>query len=126
MSGDEQQILNLFQDGDRALIAAHVAELERIYADDYLQYDESGKACDRKELIRRLTSGERRFLSMKSIGRQIRLLGENLAIVHGSEEDEINQDGRRCLVNYLYMDVVMKRDGRWQIVASQLAKRTGM
>jgi hypothetical protein len=46
MSSDEQQILELFQDGDRALMTASVVELERIYADDYLQYDESGQACD--------------------------------------------------------------------------------
>jgi hypothetical protein len=41
---DEQEILQLFEDGDRALIAGDVAELSRIFADDYVQYDESGKA----------------------------------------------------------------------------------
>ena len=44
MENDEQQILKLFEDGDRALIAADVAELSRIFADDYIQYDESGNA----------------------------------------------------------------------------------
>jgi ketosteroid isomerase-like protein len=123
MTSDEQQILKLFENGDEALIAAGAEEIQRIYADDYLQYDESGRACDRKELIRRLTSGEIRFLSMKSAGRRVRMLRTDVAIVHGSEEDEIEREGRRLHVNYLYMDVVMKRGGRWQIVASQLAKR---
>ena len=59
---------------------------------------------------------------MISTGRQIRLLTDNLALVHGSEEDEVEQAGRRFQVRYIYTDVVMKRDGRWQIVASQLAK----
>jgi uncharacterized protein (TIGR02246 family) len=120
---DRRQILQLFGDGDRALIAADVAEVRRIYAADYVQYDKRGAAHTRQELIRMLTSGEIQFLSMRSTGRRIRMLRDDVAIVHGSEEDEIEQGGRRLRVNYIYMDVVRKRDGKWQIVASQLAKR---
>jgi hypothetical protein len=105
------------------LIAADVAELRRIYAADYVQYDECGAAHDRRELIRTLTSGEIRFLAMRSTGHRIRMLRDDVAIVHGSEEDEIEQGGRRVRVHYIYMDAVRKRDGKWQIVASQLAKR---
>jgi len=121
MDNEEQHIAKLFEDGDRALIAADPCELERIYADDYLQYDESGSILTKQDLIRRLASGVIRFVSMKSTGRRVRLFGD-FAIVHGSEEDEVQQDGRRFSVRYLYMDVVVKREGRWQIVASQLAK----
>jgi uncharacterized protein (TIGR02246 family) len=123
MLRDQHQILELFEDGDRALVAAQTEQLIRIYADDYLQYDESGKPCDRKELIRRLTSGQIRFRSIKSTGRQIRMIRSDVAIVHGSEEDEIEQGGERFHQNYIYMDVVVKRDERWQIVASQLLRR---
>lgn len=119
---DEQQIVKLFEDGDRALMSANVAELRRIYAEDYVQYDESGNRSTREDLIRNLTSGAVRFLSMISTGRSIRLLRDDVAIVHGTEEDEVEQGGRRVPVGYIYTDVVMKRDGRWQIVASKLAK----
>ncbi len=122
---DEQKIIQLFADGDRALIGADVSELQRIYADDYIQADEFGQATTKADLLRKLTSGALRFVSMTSKGRQFRFVSENFAIVHGSEEDEIEQGGARSHVNYLYMDVVIKRDGRWQIVASQLVKRRG-
>jgi ketosteroid isomerase-like protein len=121
VSDDEQQIIKLFEDGDRALIAADPQELNRIYAEDYIQYDESGKILTKQDLIRRLTSAEIRFLSMTSTGRHIRLFGD-FAIVHGSEEDEIEQAARHFMVRYVYMDVVVKREGEWQIVASQLAR----
>jgi uncharacterized protein (TIGR02246 family) len=121
-SREEEQILQLFEDGDRALMSADVDELQRIYAEDYVQYDETGKRSTRKDLVCNLTSGVIRLLSMTSTGRKIRLLREDVAIVHGSEEDEIEQAGERFPVNYVYTDVVMKRDGKWQIVASQLAK----
>ena len=41
---------------------------------------------------------------------------------HGWEEDEIEQGGRRSLIRYVYTDIVMRRDGKWQSVASQLAR----
>jgi uncharacterized protein (TIGR02246 family) len=119
---DEHEILQLFIDGDRALIAADQAALARIFADDYIQYDESGKAFTKEDVLNNLKSGTIRYLSMTSTGRQIRLLTDDVAVVHGSEEDEVEQAGRRLHVRYVYTDVVMKRNGQWQIVASQLAK----
>jgi uncharacterized protein (TIGR02246 family) len=119
---DEHLISQLFEDGDRALIAGDVAELSRIFADDYVQYDASGKASTKADVIATLSSGKIRYVSMVSTGRRIRLLRDDVAIVHGSEDDEVEQDGKRFPVSYVYMDVVMKRGGKWMIVASQLAK----
>jgi hypothetical protein len=50
------------------------------------------------------------------------MLREDVAVVHGSEDDIVEQSGKRFRVRYVYMDVVMKGGERWQIVASQLAK----
>ncbi len=124
-SDDEHQILKLFEDGDRALISADMGDLSRIFADDYVQYDESGKPSTKQEVLASLESGAIRYISMISTGRRIRLLTENLAIVHGSENNEVEQGGRRFPVRYVYMDVVVKREGRWQIVGSQLSKAHG-
>jgi uncharacterized protein (TIGR02246 family) len=122
MLSDEQEILRLFEDGDRALIAADAVELSRIFADDYVQYDEDGNVSTKADVIGKLRSGAIRFVSMVSTGRRIRILRDDVAIVHGSEDDVVEQDGRQFPVRYLYMDVVMKRGGSWQIVGSQLAK----
>ena len=123
MEGDEQQILKLFEAGDCALIAADIAALSQIFADDYVQYDDSGKSFTKQDVVNNLKSGAIRYLSMICTGRHIRLLSEDSAIVHGSEEDEVEQGGRRFPIRYVYMDVVVKRNGRWQIVGSQLAKQ---
>jgi hypothetical protein len=122
LRNDEQQILKLFEDGDRALIAADIVELSRIFADDYIQYDESAKPSTKQEVVNNLKTGAIRYISMISTGRRIRLLTEEVAIVQGSEDDEVEQDGKRFSARYVYMDVVVKRNGRWQIVGSQLAK----
>ena len=70
VESDEQQILKLFEDGDRALIAADLAELSRIFADDYVQYNESGEAFTKEDVINNLKSGAIRYLSMVSTGRR--------------------------------------------------------
>jgi uncharacterized protein (TIGR02246 family) len=119
---DERQIEKLFDDGDRALVSADSAELSRIFADDYVQYDESGQSSSKQDVIGKLTSRAIRYVSMVSTSRHIRMLRDDVAIVHGSEVDTVEQGGKRFPIHYVYMDVVVKRDGRWQIVASQLAK----
>jgi ketosteroid isomerase-like protein len=124
-TSDEHQIIKLFEDGDRALMGADIRQIERIYAEDYVQSNESGALSTRADLIRNLTSAAIRFFSMKSTGREVRILGD-FAIVHGSEEDELEQDGQRSSLRYVYMDVVVKRSGRWQIVGSQLARPSNL
>jgi len=118
---DEQAIVALFEAGDRALIAADVDALARIFAEDYVQYDAAGRAFTRQQVLDNLRTSTIRYPSIVSTGRTIRLFGD-MAIVHGSEEDEVEADGKRFPVGYLYMDVVCKRGGRWQIVGSQLVK----
>lgn len=122
MTNDEQQILQLFEAGDRALIAVDIAELKRIYGDDYVQYDESGEVITKSAMIESLASGKTRLVSMSSTGRRIRILRDDVAIVHGSEDDVVEQGRQRFPARYFYMDVVVKRNGSWQIVASQLAR----
>lgn len=119
---EEEQITRLFEEGDRALMSGDVQDLTRVYADDYVQSDEHGNTSTRDDLIRKVSSGAIRFLSMVSTGRRVRFLREDVAVVHGSEEDEIERQGERSIVRYIYMDVVVKRKGRWQIVASQLVR----
>ena len=118
---DEREIHSLFERGDRALMTADLATLQQIFADDYVQYDPSGKASSRQEVIDALRSGSVRYPAIVSTARRIRLFGD-MAIVHGSESDEMETAGAHFSVRYLYMDVVLKRGGRWQIVGSQLAK----
>jgi len=118
---DEQQIHALFDAGDRALMRSDAVALSEIFADDYVQYDPAGRAFTKQEVLQSLASVNVRYPVIKSVARRIRLFGE-MAIVHGVEEDEVEAEGKRFPARYLYMDVVCRREGRWQIVGSQLVK----
>ena len=120
-ANEEQAIHALFEAGDRALVSADIEALARIFADDYEQYDETGRASTKQEVLRKLGSGTVRYPAIVSTGRRVRLFGD-MAIVHGSESDEVETGGKKFSVRYLFMDVVCKRDGQWQIVGSQLVR----
>ena len=118
---DEQQIHALFEAGDRALMENDVEGLSRIFAEDYVQYNDSGQPSTREAVFNNLRRGTVRYPSIVSTGRSVRMFG-NVAVVHGSELDEVESEGRRSSVRYLYLDVLLRRDGEWRIVASQLAR----
>ena len=118
---DEQQILDLHEAGDRALMTADLALLAEIFADDYVQYNEAGKAFTKQDVLNNFKTGAIRYPSIVSTGRKIRILGDT-AVVHGSESDEVEADGKRTAVRYVYLDVLRKSGGKWKLVASQLAR----
>jgi uncharacterized protein (TIGR02246 family) len=123
IDNDEQQILALHEAGDRALMSADLAVLAQIFADDYVQYNEAGKAFTKQDVLESFRSGAIRYPSIVSTGRQIRVFGDT-AIVHGAESDEVESDGKGFSVRYVYLDVLRKQNGGWKLVASQLARPT--
>jgi uncharacterized protein (TIGR02246 family) len=120
-STDEQRILALHEAGDRALMSSDLAALAQIFADDYVQYNESGKAFTKQDVLDNFRTGAIRYPSIISTGRRIRVFGD-MAVVHGSESDEVEAGGKRFSARYVYLDVLRKCDGEWRIVASQLAR----
>jgi len=118
---DEEQILALHEAGYLALMNADLAVLERIFADDYVQYNEAGEPFTKQDVLENFRSGAIRYPSIVSTGRRIRVFGDT-AVVHGSEFDEVEAGGERFAVRYVYLDVLRKRHGEWKLVASQLAR----
>src|SRR5271163_2093413 len=124
VKNDEEQILALHEAGDRALMTADLEVLARIFADDYVQYNESGQPFTKQDVLNNFRSGAIRYPSIISTGRKIRIFGDT-AVVHGSESDEVETNGKRFAVRYVYLDVLRKRDGEWKLVSSQLARPIG-
>lgn len=118
---DEHEITALFDAADRALITNDLAVLAKTFAEDYVQYDPTGRPFTKAQIMANLQSGAVRYPSLISTGRRIRLFGD-MAAVHGSETDEVHRQGQLTTEKYLYLDVLQKRQGRWQIVSSLLAK----
>src|SRR5271169_637457 len=121
---DEPQILALHEAGDKALMSADLGVLAKIFADDYVQYNEAGEALTKQDVLNNFRTGAIRYPSIVSTGRRIRVFGDT-AVVHGSESDEVEVNGKRSAVRYVYLDVLRKCNGEWKLVASQLARPLG-
>jgi ketosteroid isomerase-like protein len=52
---------------------------------------------------------------------KVRVFGDS-AIVTGSDTEKSTSKGKDVIDKYLWTDVFVKRDGRWQAVASQSTK----
>jgi ketosteroid isomerase-like protein len=102
-------------------MTADLATLTQIFADDYVQYNEAGHAFTKQDVLNNFRTGAIRYPSIISTRRRIRIFGDT-AVVHGSESDEVESDGKRFAVRYVYLDVLRKIDGQWKLVASQLAR----
>jgi ketosteroid isomerase-like protein len=102
-------------------MTADLAALAQIFADDYVQYNESGQPFTKQDVLNNFKTGAIRYPSIISTARQIRVFGDT-AVVHGSESDEVEISGKRSAVRYVYLDVLRKREGEWKLVASQLAR----
>jgi len=75
----------------------------------------SGKAFTKQDVLESFRSGAIRYPSIVSTARKIRVFG-NTAIVHGAESDEVESDGKRFSVRYVYLDVLRKHNGEWKLV----------
>ena len=118
---EEKKILALHEAGDRALMSADTEALSALFAEDYVQYNESGKAFTKQDVLSNFRTGAIRYPSILSTRRQIRIFGDT-AVVHGAECDEVETEGKISSVNYVYLDVLRKENGEWKLVASQLAR----
>ena len=94
-----------------------VAANDRIIADDYLGTEPDGKRVHKADLIAELKSGE--ALASNRLNEDdvtIRFYGDT-AIVNGSESWKLKKDGKTG--RYIWTDIFVKRNGKWQVVASQ-------
>jgi hypothetical protein len=112
-------------------VCADNGVIANLLADDFQGTTTNGERFDKKDELRdekgprsahgcALDSAKVRFFSSLSGGSGEKQSGENVAIVYGSEhaigKDKNHPDAKVCQV---WTDTWLKRDGKWQIVASQ-------
>ena len=116
-AADREQIIQLERDWTRAFVTNDVAANDRVVADDYLGTEPSGKRITKADLSADLKSGAVPLASnhLNEDDLTIRFYGET-AVVNGSESWK-QKDGKSG--RYIWTDIFVKRNGKWQIVASQ-------
>jgi ketosteroid isomerase-like protein len=100
------------------------AYLEKLYAAEYLFTDPSGGVADRAKDIGDTKSGAFKLDAFKLDEIKVHQYG-NVAVVTGRNTLTATADGKDVSGAYRFTDVFVKRDGRWQCVATQATRVQG-
>jgi hypothetical protein len=110
-----RQILENLAVGQRS--KADAKELERLYADEFTSVNASGQVQDKAAIIAARVSGKISAQSYELDEVIIQIYGD-IAVAKTSARIEGNTASGR----FRHLRVFIKRDGRWQIIATQMTK----
>jgi ketosteroid isomerase-like protein len=118
---EEDQILNLDREWNEAYPRLDGAALDRIIADDWVCIDGTGLVITKSELLRRVASSTS-FLDPYKFDEIALHMFEETAIVIGRLSGQMRDSDGVHDVKQRYMRVYVKRNDRWQAVATQVTK----
>jgi ketosteroid isomerase-like protein len=117
----EQTLLQLERDWEQANAKNDVAALERILAPEYVSTDSDGRLTTRAEGLARRKSGQVKFTAFTQDDYQTHVIGD-AAIVTGRSTIKGTRDGKDWSGQERWTDVFVRRNGRWQAVATHSSR----
>jgi uncharacterized protein (TIGR02246 family) len=107
-----------------AVKAGDADKVSEILADDWIGVGYDGTRETKKNHLAEMKSGTAKLESFEFGPMDVKVLG-SVAIVQGSNtEKSTTTDGKDSSGKYAWMDVFVKRDGKWVIVRSQSTEAT--
>jgi uncharacterized protein (TIGR02246 family) len=107
-----------------AVKAGDADKVSEILADDWIGIGYDGVRETKKKHLAEMKSGTAKLESFEFGPMDVKVLG-SVAVVQGSNtEKSTTADGKDSSGKYAWMDVFVKRDGRWVIVRSQSTEST--
>ena len=118
----ESEIKSLEARRFQAMAAADVAALENLLSDDLVYTHASGWRQNKAEFLASIRTGEIQYHSLTSDDLKVRIYG-GTAVVTGAVSIKAKAKGQELSVELVYLEVLVKQDGRWQLVAWQSTRR---
>ena len=101
--------------------AGDVDKISQIVADDWTGLEYDGSKETKQSLLAGVKAGKDTAASVENGPMDVKVLG-SVAIVQGSDTEKSTLNGKDSSGKYVWMDVFVKRDGKWVAVRSQSAK----
>jgi uncharacterized protein (TIGR02246 family) len=117
----EQAITKLEREWAEALVKADVATLERVMADDWLMTTWDGQTQTKAQSIAEFKSGETKLTAADMGNLKVRVFGDTAVATLSLMEKGMSK-GKDSSGHFLYTDVWVKRNGKWQAVATHGTK----
>jgi ketosteroid isomerase-like protein len=117
----ESEIRDLERQRFRAMETVDVAALDRILSDDLIYTHANGLQHTKAELIGVIGSGDFKYESITPGDIRVRIYNET-AVVTGHASMKIKSGAGEQIFKLCYLDVYVKQEGRWQMVAWQSSR----
>jgi ketosteroid isomerase-like protein len=117
------ELITLETEWSQAAVKRDGADLQRFYADEYIFTNEDGVISSKTKDIADITSGTFHLTEYKFEDMKVHFYGD-VAVVTGRNtiKGRWEDTGSDISGPYRFTDVFVKRDGRWQCVASQSSR----
>jgi ketosteroid isomerase-like protein len=109
------------QDMGDAMVAGDIDKLNQIFADDWATVDSSGKISTKEGLLSDLKSGKHKLEWFENGPIDVQVFGD-VAVAQGSVKEKRIQNGKDTSGQFLWMDLLKKRAGKWAVVRSAGAR----
>ena len=118
---DIAAIKQISQDMGDAMVRADIDKLNQIYADDFVTVGRSGKVITKADMLSDFQSFHDKLESFENGPIDVQVFG-NVAVASGSVSEQRIRDGKNISGEFLWMDLLEKRGGKWQVVRSAGSK----
>ena len=114
---DIAAVKQISQDMGDAMVRVDIDKLNQIYADDFVTVGRSGKVITKADLLTNFKSFHDKLESFENGPIDVQVFG-NVAVSNGSVTEKRIRDGKSADGVFLWMDLLEKRAGKWQVVRS--------
>ena len=115
----EQALTQMERDWAAAIVKHDAATISRIVAEDWSETSWDGTSFGKAQALADLPLGTTESMTMDPI--KVRVFG-HVAIVTAGDVEKSTYKGKDTSGHYVWTDVYMNREGRWQAVATQGSK----
>jgi hypothetical protein len=118
-----EQLIQMERDWSQADVKKDAAALNRILAEDWTGIDFQGTVLTKPEVLRQVDlHSDATATESSELGEmKIRIFG-NTALVSGTEIERSEYKGKDSSGKYIWTDIFVRRNGRWQAISSQSTK----
>ena len=98
-----------------AMVARNIEKLNQSYADDWAIPVSSGEIFTKQNLLDDFKSGQHNLVSFETGPMYVQVFGD-VAILQASVSEKRTRDGKDISGEFVFMDLLKKRSGKWVIV----------
>ncbi len=113
-----QELIRIEHRLAKALVERDLEAYNSLLAADWTTIDLAGRVLSKSQVLQELSSKDREIEAATIDDIKVKELGD-VAVVTGRTVAAGSYRGQRSSVVLRFTDVFVKRDGRWQVVASQ-------